>query len=145
VRAAALALFPFFILAHSAYLRTCIDDAVAATGASFAVPGSIVAAIAAAALTFAPLAEAEIRLPPLDRGASFVSASPTDAGTLTLSADPNRCARGYVGNTIGQVRLRSPNMLSLHSIHIDSPGPTELPDLELRGCRRMPCPTRPWT
>lgn len=108
-----------------------------------AAKGALAATIAAVALSAAPVAQADFRLPPIDKGAlcpspccsarlEEPSQPDTCAGKIAHHtflalplpplppletehevADPNRCERGYVGNTIGQANAVSDRVLDL--------------------------------
>lgn len=72
----------------------CVAVRASATPRSQRVQELVTGAALALSLSFAPMASAEFRLPPIDR-------------------DPARCERGFVGNTIGQANAVSDKLLDL--------------------------------
>jgi len=88
-----------------------------------------------------PHALAEVRLPPIDTGASrnarrtprasffaplypllrclLLCPTPLTHAYAFATADPNRCERGYVGNTIGQANAVSDKLLDLRGCKFD--------------------------
>ena len=88
-------------------------------------------------LTVTPVALAEVRLPPIDTGATpqqkagrtrvtslapltLAPSSLPDAPPPAWCADPNRCERGFTGNTIGQANAVSDKLLDLRGCSFDN-------------------------
>jgi len=79
-------------------LRARCPPTAAATPKPLSV--SFVAAAVCLHLAFSSAAHAEVRLPPID-------------------TDPNRCERGFTGNTIGQANAVSDKLLDLRGCKFD--------------------------